>query len=136
MSHPFLTNPDGTVQVRNAEYDRWSVINCEVNHKDYGWIPFTANPNDPEEYGRTLYQQLVAGELGPVAPVDQARLDTQQARLVRIKRDKLLLATDWTQLGDSPVQPVDAWRDYRQALRDISLQEGFPNNVVWPQAPQ
>jgi len=49
-------------------------------------------------------------------------------------RDELLAASDWTQVPDAPVDQ-QAWADYRQALRDIPQQEGFPENVVWPEKP-
>ena len=54
---------------------------------------------------------------------------------VRNERDNLLIESDWTQILDSPVDK-EAWADYRQALRDIPQQEGFPENVLWPEKPE
>lgn len=51
---------------------------------------------------------------------------------VRKKRDLFLQQSDWTQLIDAPVDR-EAWADYRQALRDLPQQEGFPGEVVWPE---
>jgi hypothetical protein len=56
------------------------------------------------------------------------------SRNVRFERGKLLLQSDWTQLVDSPVDSA-AWATYRQELRDIPQQEGFPYEVVWPPEP-
>ena len=54
--------------------------------------------------------------------------------LVRVERDRRLLASDWTQLPDVPLATKEAWAVYRQALRDITLQpDQF--NIVWPVAP-
>lgn len=53
---------------------------------------------------------------------------------VRSKRNGLLKESDWTQLSDAPVSH-QAWSDYRQALRDIPEQSGFPSNVIWPEKP-
>lgn len=53
---------------------------------------------------------------------------------IRATRNTLLAASDWTQLPDAPVDQT-AWSAYRQALRDITDQEGFPANVVWPVPP-
>jgi hypothetical protein len=50
------------------------------------------------------------------------------------KRNKLLLESDWTQLPDAPVNK-QAWAEYRQALRDITHQTGFPTKIEWPLAP-
>lgn len=53
---------------------------------------------------------------------------------IRNRRRPLLDATDWTQLADAPVDKA-AWAAYRQALRDITSQAGYPTNVVWPTPP-
>lgn len=61
----------------------------------------------------------------------------QQSEIVRMKRNDLLSNCDWTQLADAPLIQVekDAWATYRQELRDVTNQEGFPLNVVWPNPP-
>lgn len=53
---------------------------------------------------------------------------------VRAERNNLLLASDWTQVADAPVDKT-AWATYRQALRDVTAQEGFPFNVIFPTPP-
>ena len=53
---------------------------------------------------------------------------------VRAKRNELLAASDWTQVLDAPVDQT-AWAIYRQALRDITTQSGFPENINWPMQP-
>jgi hypothetical protein len=55
-------------------------------------------------------------------------------RRVRADRDGRLASTDWTQVADAPVDQA-AWAVYRQALRDIPQQAGFPYTVTWPQEP-
>lgn len=52
----------------------------------------------------------------------------------RHHRNELLSSSDWTQLADCPVNSA-FWATYRQELRDIPEQEGFPYNVVWPTEP-
>jgi hypothetical protein len=61
----------------------------------------------------------------------------EQAEKVRAERDRLLLASDWTQLVDSPLsaEQKEAWAVYRQALRDVTDQVGFPGVVEWPKCP-
>jgi len=56
------------------------------------------------------------------------------ARMVRLDRNRRLSESDWTQLADAPVNR-EAWLAYRQALRDIPNQEGFPWEVTWPEEP-
>ena len=64
----------------------------------------------------------------------KARRDAEQGENIRRSRNQMLSETDWTQLEDSPVNKA-VWATYRQALRDISAQEGFPWNVQWPEKP-
>ena len=56
---------------------------------------------------------------------------------VRMCRDNLLDDCDWTVLPDSPLsdEEKDLWTEYRQALRDIPQQEGFPFDVEFPERP-
>jgi len=55
----------------------------------------------------------------------------------RAKRNDLIAASDWTQLADTPLTAAQkaAWAIYRQALRDVTAQAGFPSSVVWPVVP-
>lgn len=64
----------------------------------------------------------------------KAAVDAQQAAAVRATRLQKLKDTDWTQVADAPVDQA-AWATYRQALRDISTQVGFPWEVQWPTEP-
>ena len=61
----------------------------------------------------------------------------KQAQVIRDKRDKLLSDTDWTQTDDAPLTDADreSMRQYRQALRDITSQSGFPQEIKWPDKP-
>lgn len=63
-----------------------------------------------------------------------AGADDRAAAEVRTERDAKLAETDWTQVADAPISQED-WAIYRQALRDIPSQEGFPNEVTWPTEP-
>lgn len=53
---------------------------------------------------------------------------------IRNKRNMLLSDCDWTQLADASVDSL-AWANYRQALRDIPQQAGFPYSITWPPKP-
>jgi hypothetical protein len=53
---------------------------------------------------------------------------------IRRERNRLLSETDWMALSDSTMSAE--WATYRQALRDITTQEGFPYAVEWPTKPE
>ena len=65
-----------------------------------------------------------------------AQQDAEQAKNVRADRDAKLAASDWTQGKDIAENISTAWATYRQALRDVPAQAGFPWNVVWPTKPE
>ena len=65
----------------------------------------------------------------------QAQKDTEQAKSVRASRDDKLKATDWTQVSDAPVDKT-VWATYRQALRDLTKESGFPWDMTWPEEPK
>jgi len=72
-----------------------------------------------------------------VADIDAeaiAAKDTEQAKAIRSQRTDKLKGSDWTQVADAPVDQA-AWATYRQALRDITAQPGFPWDTQWPDAP-
>ena len=54
---------------------------------------------------------------------------------VRNERNRLLTKSDWTQGKDISDSVSTAWATYRQTLRDIPTQDGFPYSVIWPEVP-
>lgn len=70
----------------------------------------------------------------PVVEPDPEREPIAPEVSARRKRDELLMTSDWTQVDDSPVDK-SAWATYRQLLRDVPSQAGFPVNITWPTEP-
>lgn len=124
--------------IANARYNEFGTIDLELNHPEHGWLPFTADPTDPEVHGRVIYARAIQGEAGPIAPYEPPPPPTEEevAAEVRAERDRLLAATDWTQLPDVPQATKDLWAPYRQALRDVTEQPGFPHDIEWPEPPE
>lgn len=81
-----------------------------------------------EEVGGKWFKKYSVSELSAEA---RQQIDAAQAGAVRSTRDQKLAATDWTQLADSAADKT-AYAAYRQALRDIPQQPGFPWDVTWP----
>jgi len=65
----------------------------------------------------------------------KAATDAAQATSVRAQRDDKLSKCDWTQVADAPVDKA-AWATYRQALRDLPKEAGFPWDMAWPTEPK
>lgn len=57
------------------------------------------------------------------------------AKIAISQRNTLLTSSDYTQVPDSPIKNKEAWATYRQELRDITTQTGYPTNIIWPIAP-
>ncbi len=60
------------------------------------------------------------------------------AENVRSERDRKIAETDWYMMPDYPADPetLEVVKNYRKALRDITLQSGFPRDVEWPVMPK
>ena len=67
--------------------------------------------------------------------VYKARKDAEQGVSVRATRDTKLAESDWTQARDVTLANDADWQAYRQALRDVPTQAGFPWTVIWPEQP-
>jgi hypothetical protein len=74
---------------------------------------------------------------GPYTFEPQPPTDAELAAIVRGERARRLRFSDWTQMADITTTSAsrNAWRAYRQALRDITEQPGFPHEVTWPTPP-
>lgn len=63
---------------------------------------------------------------------EKQSLHDSKAAEVRAERNRLLIESDWTQYKDISDEVSNTWKPYRQALRDVTSQDGFPFNVTWP----
>jgi hypothetical protein len=88
-------------------------------------------PCDPIVKDGVAYIVQVASKTAEDIAIDTAN----QSDSVRTERDRLLKESDWTQILDAPVDR-NAWAAYRQALRDVPSQAGFPWDVQWPTKPE
>ena len=85
-----------------------------------------------EQAGGSWVEKWVATD---VSAEGVAQRTADQANNVRAGRNQKISDCDWTQLPDAPVDSA-VWSVYRQSLRDIPSQEGFPWDVVWPTQPE
>lgn len=53
------------LETRNARTNDDGTIDCEINHPQFGWIPFTADPNDVEPHGRAIWAAIKAAQAQP-----------------------------------------------------------------------
>ncbi len=116
-------------------------MDVEINHPQYGWIPYTLDPLDTDTtIDNDEVMALIGTDFVAYVPPTQAELDAALAAEVRADRDARLMEVDavagnalrWAAL-DADTQTE--WAAYRQALLDVPQQAGFPNTVAWPVAP-
>jgi hypothetical protein len=111
------------MKTRNPIYTADGRIDCEIEHPQYGWIPFTASPDDPEQHGRDIFAAAVAsGNVAPyVAPVidpaevfaaEQAEQEAKRQAAYTAEADPLFFK--W-QAGEATEAE---WLAKRQEIRD------------------
>lgn len=80
--------------------------------------------------------KLINNELKIIEEINIEKLTIE----TKTKRNLLILESDWTDTLSAKSRFGDdlynAWQAYRQALRDLTKQEGYPQNVVWPTKPE
>jgi hypothetical protein len=134
-------------------HPKWngSAWELAVDYRGTNWFNSNTKKYDvsvqPDDERSSPWVEVIGGEItSSFPPADGAYVfdyvakewipdnDTQEAK-VREKRNQLLLASDWTQLADIPAETKALWEPYRQALRDVTDQPGYPYNIVWPTPP-
>jgi hypothetical protein len=108
------------------------------------WNVFPVVEQSPPDYNpanqnlNQIAPVLVDGEwlqawvVTDTSPEEIAVRLEQKSAEIRADRNQRLADCDWTQLPDSPADH-EAWATYRQGLRDVTAQAGFPWKVVWPE---
>ena len=127
--NPNTSFPSPTPQSALAEFGMFPVI--PTPQPAYDNVTQNLIELDPLlEAGLWIQQWAIT----QASPEEIAVNTASQAAKIRKQRNDLLADCDWTQLSDAPVNGQD-WAIYRQALRDISNQTGFPLEVIFPKDP-
>lgn len=101
-------------------------------------IPTDAISISDDEYS-SIMSGLCSGKVisvssGALSLVDKTYTDDELANAARIKRDSFLMETDYYLMPDYPISAADLTlvKTYRQSLRDLTAQSGFPKTISWP----
>jgi len=127
-------------EFRNAKYFTETIIDCEINHPDLGWVPFSCNPNDS---GSTvdvekLYKELKASNPTPYSAPTEEEINEKKAIVIRMQRDNLLgrdvdpIVTNPLRWDSLSTETQNKVKTYRNALLDVPQQVGFPNSATFP----
>lgn len=100
----------------------------EYNHNTHKIIEIL-----PQNINGTWYQTW---DVKPLTEQEQQYRISNLSTEARALRNRLLVESDWTQFKDISPQISELWAPYRQQLRDITSQQGFPIEIIWPAPPQ
>ena len=132
-------------EIRNAKSlnEENSRFDVEINHPQFGWIPYTLAPDDPDgSISNSELLSMIGSSYAAFVPPTSEEVIARQAAAIRAERDDRLAShvdpivsnnLRWAEMTDS--QRTE-WTDYRRALLDITAQSGFPQNVTWPTVPE
>lgn len=126
--NPHISLPANPSDGLLEEYGVYSVSSVDIPEVDYSQEVTEGTPVFTDGAWRQVW--LVRDR--PDREISE--IIREQWGYVRAKRNALLSECDWTQLPDAPVISAE-WANYRQALRDITLQED-PFNISWPNTPE
>jgi hypothetical protein len=132
-------------EVRNAQSMNAAntSIDVEINHPEYGWIPYLLTDYDTDmTINNDELLELIGSDYAAYVPPTQEELDAALAASIRGQRDRLL-ATEVDPLVTNPLRWAElteaqqaAWTQYRRDLLDITAQAGFPTDITWPTKPE
>lgn len=125
-----ITFPDD-VSRTSAESAGYICMESDTEPEFYTrWVHTT--PESPDNVGDK------SSGIGSIAIIlTDAEYDTVLAASARQKRGRLIAATDYLVTPDYPIESdrLAKVKIYRQALRDIPEQSGFPRTITWPDKP-
>ena len=134
------------VDYRNAQYMNESGwVDCEIDHPEYGWIPYTLNPQDEDptiDNNNLLTRMLESNSISPFVPPTQEELYEKEAVNCRAYRDSLLqtevdpIVTNPLRWAELTLEKQQEWADYRLELLAVPEQSGFPSDINWPTKPE
>lgn len=103
--------------------------------KQFGYFVALDKEDENSDIHKYILSEIKAGNIS-VEPLDDDLLDYKSS-MIREQRNKLLDETDKYMTADYPITDElrNALKDYRQSLRNLPEQDGFPENVVWPEMP-
>lgn len=81
-----------TMPLKNPRFNADGSIDCEIEHPQYGWVPFTARADDVEAHGRAIHAAAILMVPAPYVPQPPAPLPVPQVVTSRQARQALLLA--------------------------------------------
>ena len=122
---------------KNAEN---TLFELEINHPEYGWIPYALTPWDTDTTVDNA--QLLALIGSDYEAFSQADEDARVAAFVRWQRDSLLqsevdpIVTNQLRWADLTTEKQNEWTQYRTDLLNVPQQAGFPNTINWPTKPE
>lgn len=114
------------MKIRNMTCNASGNLDCDIEHPVYGWIPFTASPDDTDELCRTLYAEAISGQHGdiapyvaPVIPLDERIAQVQALRLAayRAESDQLKLQADFDALQAGTQPDYSLWIAAVEAIK-------------------
>lgn len=123
--------------------DIYNDIYCTIKFAECSKpVKFWARRDSEDPFRAEMWKRLEAREFGdvPFPPSDyptHPKTADELEVIHREERNKLLAESDWTQLPSSPLssEKKAEWETYRQSLRNITEQAGFPYEVNWPNKP-
>ena len=133
-------------EVRNPKFvdADGNVIDVEINHPMFGWIPYSIDPADTDLTINNAELMVLINDLGPIAPYvgpTDEELYIEAVNNVRSERDLRLedevdpIVTNPLRWAELSAEQQQSYVDYRRALLDIPQQDGFPYGVIWPEKP-
>ena len=117
-----------------------TIFDLEINHPEFGWIPYSLNPDDSDN---TIDNSELLNLMGSnYSAFSQSDYDAKIAASVRHVRNLKLeqevdpIVSNPLRWADMTSEKQNEWAQYRTNLLNVPQQSGFPNTISWPTKPE
>lgn len=131
-------------EIRNAKSldENNTQFDLEMNHPDFGWIPYTLRPDDPDgSINNEELLSMIGSDYAAYVPPTSEEIIAQQVAQARDERDRQLrqnvdpMVSNSLRWNDLTDEQRTMWQEYRTGLLNVPQQSGFPQNIDWPTIP-
>jgi hypothetical protein len=127
------------MEFRNARFNKFGTIDCEINEPDFGWIPFTANPDDIYMIGKEIFEAAKDTAEPYIPPTPEEILAAERASMIctpaqmRLTLHRLGLKDDIQAIADSDPEAGIVWEYATQIYRQSPFIAALENADYTPE---
>ena len=117
-----------------------TIFDLEINHPDFGWIPYSLNPDDSDNtIDNSNLLNLIGSNYSAFSQLDydaKIAANVRHVRNLRLEQEVDPIVSNPLRWAEMPSEEQNTWSQYRTDLLNVPQQSGFPHDVTFPTKPE